>query len=218
MVSALDRSFVHVEGDDDLYTLVHLLTRHGINYGPKPWPIEFPEFKAIGNDEKVLRGMTTAIQAATNRSIGFVIDANSDIQTRWEIVREKLVSVAVDVSESLPEGGFIGESTKFKARVGVWVMPDNRRDGAIETFLESLIKEGDPLIEHARDSTTRAKDFGAQFRESDFTKASVRAWLAWQGEPGHPYGRAIQRKYFTHESEVANQFVSWFRQLFSIPE
>ncbi len=218
MESARERSFLHVEGSDDLHTLVHLLVKHGIDYDTKPWPEGFPEFKEVGNDVKVLRGMEAAIRAATDRSIGFVIDANSDIKARWKTIREKLILAEVEAPELLPESGFVGESTKHKARVGVWVMPDNQRDGAIETFLESLINEEDPLIKHARDSTKGAKELGAGFLDSDFPKASVRTWLAWQDEPGHPYGRAIQRRYFTHESEVANRFVSWFRELFSISE
>jgi len=61
MGNAKERSFLHVEGDDDQHALVHLLIKHRIDYDTKPWPMEFPEFKAVGNDVKVLRGMETAI-------------------------------------------------------------------------------------------------------------------------------------------------------------
>ncbi len=219
MGSSMERSYVHVEGDDDLYTLVHLLIRNGIDYDSKPWPDLFPEFKPIGNDVKVLSGMETAIQAATNRSIGFVIDANSNIQKRWDEIRQRLIAAQVDeLPKTIPSGGFVGKSKTYRATVGVWIMPDNEHDGQLEDFLTSLIKDDDPLIGLAEESTDEALKLGATFRKKDRVRAVVRTWLAWQKEPGHPYGRAIQQRSFQRESEIANRFVTWFKQLFSISE
>jgi hypothetical protein len=43
MAGALKRSHVHVEGEDDLHAIVHLLIRHGIEYDTKPWRTNYPE-------------------------------------------------------------------------------------------------------------------------------------------------------------------------------
>ncbi len=45
-------------------------------------------------------------------------------------------------------------------------------------------------------------------------KAVLHAWLAWQNNPGRPYGTAIKSGYLRHDSAAARRFVAWFRQLF----
>lgn len=47
----------------------------------------------------------------------------------------------------------------YGARVGVWLMPDNRKTGALEDFLQDLINESSPLFTHAKDSAREAKRF-----------------------------------------------------------
>ncbi len=217
MSSGVERSWIHVEGEDDQHTLVHLLIHEGIDYDSKPWAENYPEFKAANGVDNLLSLIPLAIRTATKRSVGFVIDANSNVQDRWNKIVDILHTVDVNTPEHIPQGGFIGESSSYAAKIGVWIMPDNKRDGALEIFLESLIDENDKLIDHAKESTAKAKQLGAEFRETDTTRAVIRAWLAWQEEPGHPYGRAIQKRYFTESSEVSNLFVHWFRQLFDIP-
>ena len=109
---------------------------------------------------------------------------------------------------------FVGESATYRARVGVWLMPDNEQDGALEHFLETLVAESDPLIEHARSATTQARELGARFGGNAHRKAVLHAWLAWQENPGLPYGSAIRARCFRHDSPVAGRFVAWFRRVF----
>jgi hypothetical protein len=128
-----------------------------------------------------------------------------------------LLAAGVDaVPESPPPGGFIGASTRFKSRVGVWLMPDNVNDGALEPFLTELIHIGDPILAHAEDSTDRAKGIGAAFTDLDRPKAVIHAWLAWQAEPGRPYGMAITAQYFAHDAALAARFVGWYVRLFGL--
>ncbi len=62
----------------------------------------------------------------------------------------------------------------------------------------------------------RAKELNARFSNVDSNKAALHAWLAWQEEPGKPYGSAIRARYFRHDSPAARSFVIWFRRLFRI--
>ena len=106
-------------------------------------------------------------------------------------------------------------SREFGTRVGVWIMPDNRRSGAIEDFLSlsDLIQQGDQLLTHSEESTEKAKSLGARFSDSNTKKAVLHAWLAWQETPGLPYGSAIRAHYLKDDSEAAEQFVAWCRCL-----
>lgn len=160
--------------------------------------------------------MPTAVQLSTGRAVGFVLDADSPLASRWAAVRHQLQSVGVELSSECPPEGFVGESPKYKSTVGVWLMPDNQHDGTLETFLRALISDQDPLIEHAESATGRAMQLGAEFAPADRLKVVVHTWLAWQEEPGRPYGTAIRAKYFTHDHEVAARFVEWFRRLYGI--
>jgi hypothetical protein len=216
MPDSMERSALHVEGKDDLYSVANLLIRHGIDYDPKPWPPEFPRFLEAGSVDRLLLGMQEAIRLATGRVVGFVLDADSPLQDRWRAVRDRLLAVDVDAPRELQAGGFVGRSTKYHAAVGVWLMPDNQHDGTLESFLRTLIDERDGLIGYAADVTGKAKDRGAEFSDLDRPKAVLHTWLAWQQEPGKPYGTAIRAKYFRHDTDVATSFVAWFKQLYRI--
>ncbi|WP_420441941.1 DUF3226 domain-containing protein [Candidatus Palauibacter sp.] len=60
------------------------------------------------------------------------------------------------------------------------------------------------------------KELGAFFPDAKTSKAVLHAWLAWQQEPGRPYGLAIKSGYLRHDSVTAERFVAWFRQLFAL--
>lgn len=216
MSGSMDRPTLHVEGENDLFALVHLLTRNGIDYDAKPWPPNYPQFKAIGDVDSVLMGMETAVSVSNNRPIGFVIDADRPLESRWTDVRAELAKVGVDAPHRPPSDGLIVTAERYNARVGVWLMPDNQRDGSLEDFLQTLIDGADRLISHANASVQQARQLGAAFADKDLSKAVVYTWLAWQEEPGHPYGRAIRKQYFKDGSPTAEVFIRWFRALFAI--
>lgn len=164
----------------------------------------------------MLRGMKTPIPAGTGNALGFVLDANNDVDRRWRAVVARLRRAGVYAPDETPAEGFEGESDEYGTRVGVWVMPDNRRTGALEDFLKELIKEDDPLIRHAEESASQARALGALFREQDTNKAVLHTWLAWQEEPGRPYGVAVKKRYFRGDSETALRLLAWFSRVFQI--
>jgi len=216
MEGTMERPVIHVEGENDQHALVHLLILNGVNYDSKPWPTEFPAFKPVEGVERLVSGMELAVRFSGGLPIGFVLDADAPLQDRWNGVCAKLRTAGVEMPGIPPEGGFLGYSALYSARVGVWLMPDNQQDGKLETFLRTLVAERDRLHEHAEEATCRAKQIGAQFAEADRDKAIIQAWLAWQKEPGEPYGRAIRKHYFRHDSPAANAFVAWFKTLYGI--
>jgi len=220
---ALERSSLHVEGMDDVHTIKHLLLRYGIDcpvkgdYRPDgEFSDRVPTIRAAGGRLKVLEAMSTATSASTNRSVGFVLDADEKPENRWNAVRERFREFELDLPEKIPEGGFIDEVNKLKARVGVWLMPDNQRSGALEDFLQDLVDKEDNLIQLATRSTEEARTKGASFTEKSRKKAVLHAWLAWQKEPGQPYGIAIRARYFRDDSSAAIAFIEWYKKLFDV--
>ena len=217
MPASMEQPSIRVEGRDDQYALLNLLIRHGIDYDNKPLPPNYPKFEPSGSVEAMLAEMETAVQLSSGKAIGFVLDADSPLASRWRAARDRLRNVGVDVPKQPPPEGFIGNSADYKATVGLWLMPDNEHDGKLETFLHNLIEKDDPLIAHAGNSTDVAVKLGAKFPDVGRIKAVIHAWLAWQKEPGLPYGTAIRAEYFGHDSPTARAFVSWFKNLYGIP-
>jgi len=216
MPGGIQRSALHVEGDDDQHSIVHLLIRQGVDYDAKPWPAAFPEVRKSRSVENLLEAMETGIRLSSGKAIGFVLDADFSLLGRWQAVRDRLRAVDVDAPAHPLAEGFVGNAPAYKAKVGVWLMPDNQQDGKLETFLQTLIRDDDPLIGHAESATDAASSLGAKFSQPDRIKAMIHTWLAWQEKPGLPYGTAIRAKYFEHDSRVANAFIAWFRNLYGI--
>lgn len=214
-----ERSLLRVEGKDDEHAINHLLLRHDIDCGREDVAVDIRSIsdygvEETGGREKLLEGIPTAVITNAGRSVGFILDADEVAEDRWRAVRGRLDNVGLTLPDEIPKEGFVGEADTFKARVGVWLMPDNRQSGALEEFLKDLVDSSDPLLPIAETSTEQARNRGARFRASYRLKAVLHAWLAWQENPGLPYGTAITARYFSHDSANALAFVEWFRRVF----
>ncbi len=209
---------VHVEGIDDVHTIKHLLRHHAIAVSVgEALPGGVPTIVPAGDVGRLLDGITASVRASAFASVGFVLDADAPLIDRWRSVRDRLARVDVAAPETPPPEGFVGASGRYKSTVGVWLMPDNRRDGTLEDFLRMLIDEGDALIDYANRTATYAREKkGARFPAVQHDKAVIHTWLAWQKTPGLPYGSAVAAHFFRHDSPAALAFVAWFKRLFAI--
>lgn len=210
-------SILRVEGKDDEHAIGHLLLRHRIDCKRIPVEIKSPDdtgYQTTSGKDALLKGMPTEVMSSTGRSVGFVLDADQDAGDRWTAVRDRLSGVDLALPDQIPPKGFVGEASTVQARVGVWLMPDNRRSGALEELLQDLVHSSDPLLPIAERSTHDARNQGARFPDAAQLKAVLHAWLAWQQRPGLPYGVAIRAQYFAHDSAAALAFVEWFKRVF----
>ncbi len=214
-MSLKERSILRVEGKDDHHAIRHLLKRHGVD--PLSVDIKGAEQEDASGKNKLLAGMNAEVMTSNDKSIGFVLDADGPPKDLWRSVRTRLEGTGLTLPDEIPEGGFVGYTVIFRARVGVWLMLDNRRSGAIEEFLKDLVADGDALLGFAETSTDGAKKIGATFSKAKRSKAVLHTWLAWQKRPGAPYGTAIKARYFKHDSPSARAFVDWFKRVFEEP-
>lgn len=212
-MTANESSALFVEGCDDLHAIEHLLGKRGLRK-QDPW---FPRVKATGDVDSLIRTVETAVMAGTGGSVGFVADADRSAKTRWRRVVQELGKTGMSLPAEAPTEGYIGRCERSDTRVGVWLMPDNRQQGAIEEFLLALIDPADPLLGHAGRATVEARALGATFPDTAVKKAELRAWLAWCEDPGFPYGRALGAGYFDSDRAAADPFVNWFSRLFREP-
>src|SRR5487761_41916 len=115
---------LHVEGKDDLYTIVALLERHGVDMslGQRPLQIstsENPDTKEEGIDA-LLDSMADAIRNATDRPIGFVVDVDVKVADRWEAVCARLRNAGLSPPTPCPNDGYFGRLANYPHDVGVW--------------------------------------------------------------------------------------------------
>ena len=199
-----------VEGKDDLHTVIHLLRRHQIDYDhPRP---DYPYIHATEGYAELLE--TMPVSAKTHHKLGVLIDADCDLKQRWSSIKDRLHNVGVNVPAVPPATGLVTAGISEDKKIGVWLMPNNVDSGMLEDFLAQLVPPGDSRWHHAENATTEAKSLGAPFEHGHFAKARIHTWLAWQKEPGQPFGTALTAAYFRHDSEVAMAFVNWFKRLF----
>lgn len=216
---AVERSTLRVEGADDAHCIKHLLRQHNCicpigKEQTENYTENAPAIHAAGSVTALLEGMGDAIRFNAGRAAGFILDADEATESRWQEVCDRLRKIELKPPNKLPREGYVTETAQYGSRVGVWLMPDNHRSGALEPFLRALVDPNDPLLPVAERSTDDAKNAGASFPDSRRNKAIMRTWLAWQEEPGLPYGLAVSKHYFRHDTLLAGRFVDWFKRVF----
>jgi hypothetical protein len=200
-----------VEGVDDLHSVIHLMIRHGYD-----WDDEAtlrPYIKSEGSVVKLLDVLPITLKAPYQR-IGVLVDADASLPDRWSQIRGRAEAAGLKLPAAPQPDGTIVPGLRPGSRVGFWLMPDNTSPGNLEHFLSRLVPADDPTWSYAGEATIEARTRGARCKEKDHGKSTLHTWLAWQEDPGLPFGTALRAKIFEHDSEEALRFVSWFHRLF----
>lgn len=217
-----------VEGVGDLHAVRNLLFKHQVPIhldgdGTDPLDCMFEIREANGRDNlpEVMDGFLDLSDVET---FGVIADADENAETTWQSILKRLHQHLAETTVPRLEvedrqDGWIGEvrdAFDDPVRVGVWVMPDNERSGALEEFVGRLINENDVLWPHAQEVVETLPE--RRFRDVDVAKAAMHTWLAWQKPPREPMGRAISASEIPigHESPLALRFVDWIRRLFDV--
>lgn len=95
--------------------------------------------------------------------------------------------------------------------IGVWIMPNNQHDGAIESWIKSC---SDPqkcdLLKHAEQTVSNLPN--RRFTGNNLAKSEVATWLAWQRKPSIGLYAAVPL--LDEQAESYQQLVNWLRYLF----
>lgn len=205
-----------VEGKEDLRIIPELIEANGINWGTKRNPIVY--IRDYDGYENLIAPdvISTELQASGLAHLGIIIDADENLATRWQSIRNVCLKSIPTLPEELPRDGLIHD-TEDGIKFGIWVMPDNQLRGMLETFLTYLIPDsGNSLWQFAQEVTQDAKEQGASFKETHQDKAKMYTWLAWQDPPGRQLHQAIQQRILDPNHPEAQAFVSWFKNLYGL--
>lgn len=198
-----------VEGTDDEHVVKHLCTHHGLPH--------IEEIAKLGGIENLVESFPVRLKESDVEAMGVLVDADTNIQTRWDSLRSRLITAGYPSVPNTPaaQGTIVAPPPDtLLPRVGIWLMPNNQTNGILEDFLRFLVPMPNPLLEHAQESINTIPNVHRRFAAHDEPKALIHTWLAWQEEPGRPYGTAITTRYLDAGVPEAANFANWLRQLF----
>ena len=204
------RKILLVEGTDDEHVIKHICGIYEISH--------LDEVRPEGGAAELLEDVPAELNRMedTGDVLGVVIDADDSPDARWQSLRDIFVNAGYPNVPRRPDpDGTILESPTGTSlpRAGVWIMPDNKTPGILEDFLRFLIpNQPNPLFAHAERSVATVPE--RRFSENDTPKALIHTWLAWQDEPGKPYGTAITARFLDSRLPEAQALAGWLGRLF----
>ena len=211
-MNATDRNDRHegprvllVEGRDDCHVVWALCNAYSV-------PETFGVYVCDG-DVILLSRLSALIQRPESETIGVVLDADENVESRWQSIRDKLQNDLYRLPDVPDPGGTIVDAVEDLPRLGFWLMPNNVDPGMLEDFCRQLAP--DDAIAFAEDCVTQAREKSfATFRDAHRSKAVVHTYLAWQDEPGKPLGQSITARVLQPKTAIAATFADWLRALY----
>jgi len=221
-----ENRILFVEGIDDQHTIWAICEQRKIE---KTFRIIIPDGEGkipkknarqteIGGIDNVLKAARLNLIAGSGavERIGIVVDADEDLNARWQSVSSILERAGYKNLPASPDKNGTIFTQEYLPTFGVWIMPDNQIEkGYLETFLTHLVPENDKCWEHAKNSVTALEEKPFVKEKVDHTtKAEIHTFLAWQEEPGKPFGQSITAKYLQADNPQCAKFVDWLKRLF----
>ncbi|MBM3725750.1 MAG: hypothetical protein FJW40_10050, partial [Acidobacteria bacterium] len=118
-----------VEGKTDVYAVASLV-KYFVDWPDSERPVEIT---ALNGADRLDAGLVEAVAFAATR-IGFILDADVDASSRYSSIRHQIGNYCPGLPANMPSGGAIADGPDGR-KWGIWIMPDNRNPGGVETFL-----------------------------------------------------------------------------------
>ncbi|ACB53566.1 hypothetical protein cce_4218 [Crocosphaera subtropica ATCC 51142] len=201
-----------VEGMNDLHVISALCHKYQV---PQTFSIELPNENKTQGVEALLLGLPIRLKEPYLKTLGIVVDADQDLQARWQAISNKLKSIGYDnIPKNLCSEGWIYEQTELP-KIGVWIMPNNQLTGKLEDFVSYLIPDDDQLQLKANEILNDLETLKINgYNKKDKIKAFIHTWLAWQKKPGIQMGQAITANILKNNPLIAEIFINWLNQLY----
>jgi hypothetical protein len=214
-----------VEGKDDLNVIAHILKANGhegkIHIKDQEGVTNIQNNLEVNIFEQLLEDFKTELKQSELKILGIVVDANGNAQSRWKSLANKLKDLNYeDVPKNAnPNGTILKNNKTGLPPIGVWLMPNNVDSGMLEDFVGLLIpNEQENLWKLAENTVSSIPDKERRFsKEPDHSsKAKIHTYLAWQKDPGKPFGVAIREKFLDVNAQNAGNLMNWLTELFEI--
>lgn len=202
-----EKSVLLLEGNDDCNIINKFCKDNNIkiNFG----------FCNCQSDSQVLSKLKALLRESNQPEvIGIILDADNDINARYqEIIGSKVGEFYKKLPDNMPKTGLIHVENGLP-KLGIWIMPNNQDNGALEEFYLELATDIDTdfidnIIKEAEKKNLTS--FKPQHRK----KAIMHTYFAWQNTPGMPLYSAINKIALDNNKDIAKAFKVWLIKLFS---
>ncbi len=195
-----------VEGNDDKHVFWAIFEKHKVEGS-----FEVIDTNGIDN---LLIDLPSYLKT-DNDTIGIVIDADTNIQSRWNSIKNILKDFEYTLPNELEATGTILRSNDWPT-IGLWIMPNNNTSGMLEDFVSVLIPNENEILPFVNE-TLESLEINKlnNYKPIHKSKARIHTWLAWQENPGTPMGLAITRSFLNANNELCNLFINWINKLFN---
>lgn len=208
------RKILLVEGSDDEHVVKNLCGRRG-----GPWIDEIKAYKGVN---ELLEAIPTRIlNSEGEHIIGVIVDADGNVGGRWQSIMDRLSESGYrDLPrQPSPVGTVIApDYDPLLPRFGAWLMPDNQNAGILEHFLHRLVPPASHLFAHVQASVDSIPPEEVKFGELARPKVLLHTYLAWQKDPGCPYGTAIGSNFLDANTPEVDAFIAWLHRLYASEE
>ncbi|QLO16959.1 hypothetical protein HV183_26570 (plasmid) [Citrobacter freundii] len=193
----MKKNILLVEGSNDKAFFERVCKKHGLNYTVQVSnPVDFVPSSQGGFNSKqgVINSLTTLLplledEDSSINKIAIILDAditgsnNGGFSSTISQIEVKAGEFKYNNHSHCNPGVELKHSDKNMHSLGVWIMPDNKSDGAIEHWIKDKIIESErKLFEHACDIVSKLPV--TKFSDSSIAKAELATWLSWQNQPG----------------------------------
>lgn len=207
------RKILLVEGKDDENSIKHIWKSYALE-------IVFQIKNKEGIEGVLEETDSSLVDASDDLCLGIVIDADQDLSARWHQIRHILQTARYQNIPTMPDANGTIIQEQYKPTFGFWIMPDNVTDrGMLEDFLAFLVPDKETnktwlAAEKCSQQILAEVEQEKRFSEIHLSKAKIHAYLAWQEEPGKPFGLALTAKYLQPLNPHCETFVGWLKRLF----
>lgn len=201
-----DLLLVH-EGTADTHVVGQLVRDHGIE------GFQFLPLNGQAKMRAFFKGLSASPHFKTPvpgyghpvRGLAIVLDAETDAEATFQRVRAALIASNLPISEA---AGGVAEGA---LRVGVFLVPDNRSPGKIETLCLRSV-QGDPAWPCLEVFFNCIRERGGKWPDN-MDKARAQAFLSTRPQPDLPVGLAALEGYWDFANAAFAPLVLFLKQV-----
>ncbi|MEI7866495.1 MAG: DUF3226 domain-containing protein [Candidatus Methylumidiphilus sp.] len=183
------------------------------------------DYKALGSGKgnalHILPMLITNLADGTLSRLALIVDADftetySGFSETWRKITGILRESGYCIPENPPTStnGFIFTHTDGLPDFGLWIMPNNTKDGMLEDFIKaSIVCTEKPLLAHALTTVNSLPN--RKFKDIHLSKAEIATWMAWQTIPGQSIAGAVGGKLLDFQTGQAKQFLDWLKKVYT---
>ncbi|SHA24110.1 hypothetical protein BTHERMOSOX_1324 [Bathymodiolus thermophilus thioautotrophic gill symbiont] len=199
-----NKSVLLLEGTDDCHIIKKFCEDGNIavNFG----------FCNCRGDSNLLKQLSAFLLANDNKDIiGVILDADNNVDARYQEIKDK-VKKFYTLPEEMPKDGLV-YTEKGQPKLGIWIMPNNQDNGALEEFYLTLAIDID--TDFINDVITQAEGKNlTSFKSQHRKKAIMHTYFSWQDFPGSSLHASINKIALDNNQDIAIAFSAWLVKLF----